>query len=368
MVTDAVAGEKSGSPSLLNPLADTQTPLNINDSDLDPEMQETPPEATTNRTEMIFCLMRYELGRWLGHHSKSKSATSSGLWEPLRSMSIAFQEKDRMIKELEETLESKYIRFCDPSIPLHLMTMLVAKSIGPMLRLQAHHPRLYHRRGESPTQFERDLLFDACISVAEHSNTLLILGKTRRYLWHAEYHFPWDAVLYLLSELRHRTNGGHSAKAWQLIDVNCTRQYQELGPRAVHPLHRAIAVLGVKAWAAHVRECERRCVSSLPQPEIVSIFCRLTRQTAQPAWGSGSSLPTSLESTGPGANSLGGSGCLPQTDGPFDEQPPTDPVIDFGALAEVYPPDESPIDWGEWDVLLQQYREQELPSGIAYLQ
>ncbi|RJE24967.1 Transcription factor [Aspergillus sclerotialis] len=361
MVADAVIGHKSGSVSLLGPAVDTRTPSNVNDSDLDPDMKENPVEST-RATEMVFCLMRYELGKWLDHHSKSKSETHCGPWGPISSTSIPIQEKDQIIQELEATLENKFIRFCDPSIPLHLMTIMVARSIGPTLRLSAHHPRLYYERGERPTQSEKNLLFDICISVAEYNNMLLTTSKTRRYLWHIDYHFPWDIVLYMLSELRHRTMGDQAANAWHLIDITCARQYQELATKAKSPLHLAIATLGVKAWAAHVAECERHRLPTLPQPNIISIFWRLTQQSrSETAQMTPLSMPLEARTRATAPMSAGVNSYPQQACDTFSEGIPIDPNADFSALAEMCSPDESPIDWDQWDELLQQYQES---SGV----
>lgn len=362
-VVDTIIGKKTGSNSSLRPAADTRVPLNVNDSDLDPEMKESPADAS-RPTEMVFCLMRYEFGQWLDRQSKSKPVAFGDPWDGISGASIPAQEKEDMIKELEHLLEDKYVRFCDPSIPLHLMTTIVARSIGVNLRLIALHPRLYDERGERPTQTEKDLLFDTCLSVADYSNILETTSKTRKYLWHVDYHFPWDMVLYMLSELRHRPLGDRTAKAWRLIDFICTRQYQQLGSRAKNPLHLAIANLGIKAWVAHVAECERRRTTSLPQPNIISVFWRLTQHggssSAGPVQMTPSSGPVQGSATGTTAPAETVFGSYPHNAGDTFSQPaPVEEGIDFSALSQMYPVDDSPIDWGLWDELLQEYQQQQ---------
>lgn len=358
MIADAVIGRKSGSLASFAPISDTRAPLNVNDSELDPEMKETPVEST-RPTEMLFCLSRYEFGQWLDRHSKSNQATFGGYWALISSPSIPAEEKERTIKEIEDSFEEKFVRFCDPSIPLHLMTMLVARSTGSIMRLTAHHPRLYHERGENPTQSEKDFLFETCISVAEYSNILMTSNKTRRYLWHVDYHFPWDILLFMLHELRHRTVGDQTAKAWHLIDATCNRQYQTLGSKARSPFHLAIASLAIKAWASHVAECERRRTSSIPQPNIISVFWPLSQQ-AQPS--STPQMAPSLSESGQGgpptASNAAFSAYSRHSGDPFMPAIPIDSSTDFSSLAQMHPADDSPLDWGQWDGLLQDYQQQ----------
>ncbi|KAE8376764.1 fungal-specific transcription factor domain-containing protein [Aspergillus bertholletiae] len=276
-VMDTAISRMSGSTSLLCPLADTRIPLNINDSDLDVDMRETPPESL-GATEMSFCLMRYELGQWLRCQSQSKPARFNGYWEAISRCSIPIEEKDRLIKELEDIIEGKFISHCDPSIPLHFMTMIVSWSVPLILRLAAHHPRIYYEKGELPTQAEKDLLFKTCLSVTEYANILLTTTKVRKYLWHLDNQFPWDPLIYILDELQYRAIGEETEKAWHLIDVTCTRQYHQQGLSTKSPLYFALANLAVKAWAAHIAECERRRISTIPRPNIIPTFLELAQQ------------------------------------------------------------------------------------------
>lgn len=388
ITVDAIIGQMSGFASPIAPHSDTRGPLNVNDSDLDPDMRESPVEAA-GATEMVFCLTRYEFGQWLLRQANSKFATFDSYWETISTASISPQEKDRSIEELEDILKEKYIRHCDPSIPLHLITLIVARSMVPMIRLSAHHPRIYQERGESPSQSEKDRLFAGCVTVAEHSNTFLTTNKTRRYSFHVDYHFPWASFIYMLSELRHRTVGDETANAWQLIDVACTSQYRKLGRREKSPLHLAVANLGIKAWAAHVAECDRRRVPPLPLPNIVTIFWELI-QRAKPTVSSSHPSPAtdtqmashSFGSTTEGtthgncARRPGEPSLLPDVTGhgrgPDSQRADTlsESIIpigpspgDFSALPEVNGPEDSPMDWVQWDELLQQFHQQHHNTG-----
>jgi hypothetical protein len=233
-------------------------------------------------------------------------------------------------------------------------------------RLRARHPRNYHEKGQEIPQADRDRLFDICMNVAEYSNILVSTDKTQRFFWHIDFHFPWDIVIYMLSELRRPILGDKTVKAWQLIDVTCMRQYQRLGQRAKSPLHLAIANLAVKAWTAHVAECERRRVRPLPQPEILSLLWRLIQRSKSsfsqitPASSSAgqSFIPETVVTSG--GSAVPSAGCSnQQSPGLFDQiLNPADPSLDISTMNGLYPLDDSPLDWGQWDDLLQQFQQQ----------
>ena len=118
---------------------DTKMPLNVSDSDLSPGMKETPVEKE-GVTEMLFCCLRYEVAQAL---RKSMRFGDCKMGPEL------IAEKDKAIDALEVRFQEKFIKYCDPSIPLHLLASFVARSIICTMRLMAHHPRQYPDKGAS---------------------------------------------------------------------------------------------------------------------------------------------------------------------------------------------------------------------------
>lgn len=260
-------------------LADTQLPGNYNDSALDPDMKEIPDESS-GPTEMFFCLMSYDLGVWLTQRSRHKTSSFEGLWEFLSSTTISIEEKDRMIDELEQLFDRKYIRYCDPAIPLHFQTFVVAKSVVLNTRMRVHHPRQYQEKGQAIPPAEMDLLFRLCMTRLENSELILGEQKVAKFRWHLDFHFPWDALIVTLLIVRQRKTGPEVARAWQLLDVVFKRQEKLLNrSNKRSPLHLAIANLAIKAWSAHLTETERHHVEPLSQPETVKMLLKYTQRT-----------------------------------------------------------------------------------------
>ena len=74
-------------------------PANLNDADINPDMMEL-PAVHSGPTEMIFCLLRYEFGKFLNTNGKK-----------LHNPAVSLAEKDRLVDELEDHLERNFLRY-----------------------------------------------------------------------------------------------------------------------------------------------------------------------------------------------------------------------------------------------------------------
>ncbi|PWY92814.1 hypothetical protein BO70DRAFT_19912 [Aspergillus heteromorphus CBS 117.55] len=321
-ILDATTAHSSGiMPQLSLMVTDVQRPSNVNDCDLDPRMTDTPREHG-GATEMIFCLARCEFGEWIKRWSKITG--TQGTHSFLSSPAISLAEKDRAIDELSHTFDTKYLCYCDTSIPLHYMTTILIHSLIYILRFSAHHPRQYTDHISQP---ERDHIFSICLRVAENCHVVQNGTTTQRYIWHVENHIPWEALIYMLYELGCRVDEEETRKAWFLIDRIYSRHFRDMKHRARTAFSVAMQNLIVKAWKAHVGERSRRNKPSLPCPEIVSTISERDRHaTISPL----ASEQTRRESRSHEAPS-----------GLFDAS-----ELDLG-----------PMDWGQWDGLLGQFQQ-----------
>ena len=246
MILDNRSAELSGSGiSVLAHLWDTKHPSNVNDSDLSPNMREPPVEQHNGLTEMAFCMLRKEMGRFMQHPDSTRTFDHQDSGHITGSLA----EKDKILDKLQNILEVKFLRFCDPMVPLHVLIVGVAKAAVCKLRLIAHHPRQYPDPTSIP-QKERDLLFLNSLQTIEQDNHCHSNKLTQRFLWHVNVYFQLEALVYLLSELRQRTSGESVDKAWQQIDEVFEHHPDMLSDRK-NPLFAAIQNLTIKAWQAH---------------------------------------------------------------------------------------------------------------------
>ncbi|KAJ5120045.1 hypothetical protein N7448_010714 [Penicillium atrosanguineum] len=338
IILDATSAQFCGvasTPMLVN--ADTQPPMNANDSDLDPRMRE-PACEKEGPSEMIFCLARSEFGKWLRRWSKDARGSNSP-WAFLSSSSMSLREKDNAIDELEDSMEQKYLRYCDKSIPLHLAATLMARSAIYFTRLIAHHPRQYQDPNTRIPEAEKNTIFDHCLKMAEYANYAQTNPDVQRFSWHMVNYMPWDAMIFMLSEMRNRADPEEKNKVWQLIGNIYSRHVKQMRKHARLPLHTAMQNLIVKAWRAYIEECNLHQRTPTPCPTIVAKLCEDFKGStdSRPA----EQNPVMIEQ-----------GVL------FQHQAGTSHA-DFSveALNSDFLLTDSPMDWNEWDNLLNQFQE-----------
>jgi len=284
VVLDSQVSKLSGSRrSILASHQDTKIPLNVNDSDLYPSMRELPVEHT-GVTEMLFCLIKYEIGEFL--HSKI-TVSGDGGWQELNSASAMapLAAKERAINELDSRLEKKFLRYCDPLVPLHFLSISMARAFIRTLRIAVHHPRQYPDRGASLSQDEKDLIFSNCVEMFENSILLQSARVSQRFRWHVSLHLPLDPLIYMLNELRYRTTGALVDRAWRVVGAIFER-YPGLSVGAGNSLYLSIGNLTLKAWEARAGELARhyQAQSEVVKPQFVALLYGERRNCERPQY------------------------------------------------------------------------------------
>ncbi|EPE29783.1 Zn2/Cys6 DNA-binding protein [Glarea lozoyensis ATCC 20868] len=224
---------------------DTKIPLNLSDSDLNPEMKIL-PEEKVGATEMMFSCMRYEVAAAI-RRAGAFATDGIGTVFDKHSDASLIGKKDAAIDELDKTFKEKYLKYCDPSIPLHIVIKHMASSVIASMRLMAHHPRQYPDKGASMPQSERDMLFQLSITELEIDNLGYTIKAIRGFVWQISQYFQEDGFIFLLGELRVRLTGEDVDRAWRL--VKATYEYHtDMIDNMKNPLYVAIGNLCLKAW------------------------------------------------------------------------------------------------------------------------
>lgn len=217
---------------------DTKLPLNINDSDLHPQMSELPTDRV-GTTDMMLCSIRYD-GSGFMLRFDPKDRTSH-------------EQTENKIKSLEQRLHDKYVRFCDPCIPLQALGILLAKGLVSRIRFGAAHPSHRHDKGAGLSVRERKDLFSAALDIVRQATEVCFDKRYARYCWHISVFFPLDNLIFVLSELAHRDLGnlskGHDLpRVWGTIQQAFDLQTRlTANPR--NALYKAIGSLAVRAWS-----------------------------------------------------------------------------------------------------------------------
>jgi hypothetical protein len=248
--------------------SDTARPSNVNDSDLSPTMTEAPREHAGS-TDMLFCSVRYEIGEFMRQSRLFGKHRSGG--------AVGMASIDKAIDELEDRLEQKYLRYCDPSVPLHLLSSALARSAVCQMRLLAHHPRQYPNNGDDIPKQERNMLFSISLKMVEYDN----LGQTTKsiqgFRWHMNVYLQLDAFIYLLSELRNRVDGPEIDKAWDQVE-KVYDNHPEMLRDSRSTLYFAIGNLAVKAWEKRLEAVTTKQGFSQPTTPQFIILLRSQRK------------------------------------------------------------------------------------------
>ncbi|KAL8691124.1 MAG: hypothetical protein Q9218_003576 [Villophora microphyllina] len=231
----------------------TRVPLNLNDTNLYPAMEDTTAEQK-GVTEMIYCLVRYKIGMIM-KSARGKSMVDRSL-KPLHSSEVPVQEKEKIIQGAEELFEQKYLRYCDPSIPLHFISALMARSIACKMRFRTYHPRHFWAMSEPVSQEEKDLLFTVSVKILKYDNIVENTSTAQRYLWYIRLQFQFDALIHVLGELRSRTASDKTNRAWQQAD-KVFKHHPDILTDTRKGLHVAMTRLVVRAWDNYEDSCSR---------------------------------------------------------------------------------------------------------------
>ncbi|PYH47846.1 Zn(II)2Cys6 transcription factor [Aspergillus saccharolyticus JOP 1030-1] len=349
-ILDATTAQQTGVSAQVSVMdADVQRPANVNDCDLDPRMTDKPREHT-GATEMIFCLARCEFGDWITRWSKSSTVLQASQ-RFLSSPTISLAEKDRAIDELCQIFDTNYLKYCDNSIPLHQMTIIVIHSVTSLLRFTAHHPRQYANHDSYEPSAERDKIFSICLRVAEGCDLVQTSGITQRYRWHVQNHIPWTPLVHILYELRHRVDEEESRKAWLLIDRICSQHFHDLKGRQRTAFSVALQNLILKSWNAHTAERARCNRPPLSCPAIVSELDSMRGKQSSGDIALNTHGEAPMGASTHGQNQLDAA-VFPHELGTLD----VDQASKF-----------SPLDWNQWDRLIEDFQYQYTDDGEPHL-
>lgn len=279
---DFRAAELSGQAKFRDFEIDETTPAkpaNCNDSEMWPTMSQ-PPVESTKPTEMIWVALRSDLATFAA--SQKAKVQKMGLPDSLTSEEFSarddLQIKDGFIRGIEDMLESKYLRFCDPSNPLQLMALIGGRLSLNLIRFIAHHPRRW-KHMEKVSDAEQQLVWGTVIGLLEQYNMMQSNQSLRCFAWNTPYFIQWHAIIHILDTLRADPLRIDAVKAWRLIDSLYTNNLQIL-LSIKKPVYMAVGNLCLKAYDARMSALTREN-QMLPNPPEYITKLREQREAAK---------------------------------------------------------------------------------------
>ncbi|KAL8910884.1 MAG: hypothetical protein Q9172_007774 [Xanthocarpia lactea] len=348
VVLDTRIAELSGAgTSMLSIPFDTRLPSNVNDSNLNPEMAQLPPERP-GATDMTFCLASYEFADFL-RRSSTDFYFFEGPWAKPACAPASLMEKDRLIDELALHMEEKYIIHCDTNITLHFLTKIFTRTAIYRMRLVAHHPRRHPDKGVSMPPEEKEYLCRLSLNIVENDNLSHSNKSAERFAWYVNMNFPFPAFIYLISELRHRTRGELSDRGWTAMNEAFRNRIKFITTKKQSPMFKATSVLALKAWQARELDAVAHHERIPEAPEYIKTLRSIFGDPPAKDYECSSSVPGSLLTP---TGSIAQGDMKERAEHAFRAAnstpgPVTEPRMNSAEW--------SPMDWSYWDELIQNW-------------
>lgn len=227
-----------------------EPPANCNDIDLFPGMKE-PPANSDQLTDNIFTSVRTEFSTYAKKSAakfKIRDKDKEGNAKNVENSLVAGNEssKDAFVKEIQDIIEAKYLRYCDPSQPLQLYSLLVARSAFNAMRFMTHHPRSWT---DATLQSERDMVWKVSTAILEQFEMLQSDRRLQGYRWYGSYFMQWHVLIHVLDTLRAEPLKSDADKTWQLIEATWGNS-PDMISNTKKAIHVATGNLCLKAYSA----------------------------------------------------------------------------------------------------------------------
>jgi Fungal specific transcription factor domain len=258
----------------LDPTWDCRIPLNVNDSDLRPDMKE-PPAIQGVSTEALFAVARSELGEYMRHTLAHINFTNPALKSMAnKSQNGSTSEGDEM-GQLESIIENRYLRFCDQENPLHYMTTWTMRTYIAKCHLFEHHIK-HINSPVSQTDAERDSATSFALRMLEGDTNIMTSPLTKGFRWVNRLYFPFPAYLQIAQDLRLRPTSKQVSRAWEVLSDGYDAWFK-LQDTDIGPIYQIYARIILQAWDACEAASKRLGVAPTP-PRIVTSIRRTLSQ------------------------------------------------------------------------------------------
>jgi hypothetical protein len=264
---DARIGELADcKTATLLPTWDCKVPLNVNDSELRPEMKALPANRS-RPTEALFAVVRSEMGEFIRHTNFHLDFTIPALKPVDKTKQHDSSSEKSEIAALERLVQEKYLRFCDEENPLHFMTIWIVRGYLARCRLVEFYSQC-STPAAHPTEAQRDAALGYAFIMLECDTKIMSSHLTRGYLWVADFNFPFLAYIQIVQDLRRRPTSEKSEQAWEVMNENYEVRFASLY-NGDSPFFQLFSKVILGAWGAREAAFTQSGESLLP-PRIVS--------------------------------------------------------------------------------------------------
>lgn len=256
--------------SSLDPTWDCRIPLNVNDSDLHPEMKK-PPVPHAQNTEALFVICRAELADLIRHSSFHLDFVNPALKHIVRQVRDSTVSDATELAAVEERLQHQFLQYCDQENPLQFMTAWTFRALLARCRLLEYHSRA-SCSSTQPTEAEREEATIFALTMLECDTRIMTSPIAKGFTWFSNVYFPFVAYNHIMQDLKRRPSWPGVQEMWRIMSENHEAHKTLQNSRLQdpdNPVLRVFAEMIHRGWEA----CERASNSEgkpLPVPSIVS--------------------------------------------------------------------------------------------------
>jgi hypothetical protein len=254
--------------------SDIRLPLNVNDTDLHPDMVESPIKHS-GPTEMLCVLVKLEFLNWARSSPKAAKLIDDVVQGPSRG-NISMQSEDEAMNEVEAIYREKYLRNWDKNIPLHSLTHAIAIFAVSRLRFKVRFLRVRAAVSSGDNNIirdESDMLLNSALIAMEMMDVSIHSKLSSHLFIHMTFTFQIDIYIYVISDLRRRCSGERVDLAWRLVK-DFYNEHPELIAEAENTFFVALGDLTLEAWEARRKEmaCGQDALECNTTPEFILLL------------------------------------------------------------------------------------------------
>ncbi|KGO60117.1 Transcription factor, fungi [Penicillium expansum] len=183
---------------------DTKIPLNLNETDLDPESKEI-PQARDALTDMSVARVTFgmcELTRQMMAHGFKDEAPT-------------LEEQGRLLQQIYQGLEQDFLQYSTESGNIRYWVIVtVARLLMAKMTLLIYLPLLFSSPNEDFSEELRTKLLVSSIEVAEYNHALNNEHACRHWRWVFQTYTHWYSIVYMMLEISRRPWSPLSERAW----------------------------------------------------------------------------------------------------------------------------------------------------------
>ncbi|GAB1201522.1 hypothetical protein APSETT445_000097 [Aspergillus pseudonomiae] len=235
-------------------ISNTKLPLNVDDSDLNPQMK-TPPPPKETWTEMTMFLITAEASKVFARINRVSLQSQRGR--------DVHDESRKLVADLDARLSKTYLKYCDQNVPVQKATFLLGRLLLSKARAMVHIHSLNGLSAEqSAKHINEETLSYACEGL-ECGSEMLTDEVLKSYSWLSSTYTPYHLLTYALWHLCVCPETPGVERAWSAVNTCFELTERDAGWRESDPHWAVLCRLRQKALSI-----QRSCLGAKPGEEL----------------------------------------------------------------------------------------------------